>query len=130
MRMESRDRQGLSGVFSFLITALASSADPDRSLVNFERFMDYYGPELFSELAQNPRSIEILVTLFSASPFLTEILLRTPNALELLNNRHALTERKTIEQFLTEALSAAQLVETDAGKLDALRRYQRLSWPV
>jgi glutamine synthetase adenylyltransferase len=58
---------------------------------------------------------------FSASPFLTEILLRTPNALELLNNRQALTERKTIEQFQTEALLAAGQIETDTGKLDALR---------
>ncbi len=54
------------------------------------------------------RVIEILVTLFSASPFLTEILLRTPNALELLNDRQALTERKTIEQFQAEATLAAQ----------------------
>ena len=38
----------------------------------------------FLELGKNPRVIEILVTIFSASPFLTEILLRTPNALELL----------------------------------------------
>jgi len=124
-RMDLRDPQGLSSIFSFLIAALGSSADPDRSLVNFERFMDSYGPELFPELGKNPRVIETLVTLFSASPFLTEILLRTPNALELLNNRQALAERKTIYQFQIEALLAAQSIETDAKKLDALRQYQR-----
>jgi glutamate-ammonia-ligase adenylyltransferase len=124
-RMESRDRQGLSVIFSFLMAALGSAADPDRSLINFERFAESYGPELFSELGKNLRVIEILVTLFSASPFLTEILLRTSDAIGLLNNRQALTERKTIEQFLTEAVFAAQFIETEGGKLDALRRYQR-----
>jgi len=125
VRMEARDPQGFSNLLSFLMAALGSSADPDRSLVNFERFMDSYAPEFFPELEKNPRVIEILVTLFSVSPFLTEILLRTPNALELLNNRQALTERKTIEQFQAEAVSATRPLDTDSKKLDALRRYQR-----
>jgi [glutamine synthetase] adenylyltransferase / [glutamine synthetase]-adenylyl-L-tyrosine phosphorylase len=125
LRMESRDQQGLTAIFSFLMAALKSAADPDRSLVNFERFMEGFGPELFTELEENPRVIEILITLFSASPFLTEILLRTPDALELLKNRQVLTERKTIEQFQHEAISTARSFETEAEKLDALRRYQR-----
>jgi glutamate-ammonia-ligase adenylyltransferase len=124
-RMESRDRGGLSAIFPFLMAALGSAADPDRSLINFERFVDSYGPELFPELEKNPRIIEILVTLFSISPFLTEILLRTPDALDLLNQRQALTERKTIEQYQTEAIAVFRSVQTDAEKLDALRRYQR-----
>ncbi len=124
-RMVFRDPHGLSAISSFLLISLAASADPDRSLVNFERFWDGYGPGLFSELGQNLRVIEILITIFSASPFLTEILLRTPNALELLNNRQTLTERKTIEQFQNEALLAASLTDTDAGKLIAIRQYQR-----
>ncbi len=89
-RMESRNQQGLSAIYSFLLPALGSAADPDRSLINLERFLESYGPTLFPELEKNPRVIEILVTLFSASPFLTEILLRTPKALDLLSNRHAL----------------------------------------
>jgi len=123
-RMDLRDPQGLSLILPFLMAALGTSADPDRSLVNFERYMDGFGPKFFHELGKNPRVIEILATLFSASPFLTEILLRTPNALELLNDRQTLTERKTIDQFQTEALLAAQSSETYAGKLNALRQYQ------
>ncbi len=106
-RMASADHKGLSDIYSFLMVALGSAADPDRSLVNFERLMDSYGPKLFTRLKKTPRVIEILITIFSASPFLTEILLRTPDALELLNDRQALTERKTIDQFQTESLSAA-----------------------
>ncbi len=124
-RMESRDQQGLADIFSFLLEALGSAADPDRSLVNFERFLDSYGTELLPELKKNLRVLEILITLFSASPFLTEILLRAPEALELLKNRQTLTERKTIDQFQQEAISTARLAETEDGKLSGLRRYQR-----
>ncbi len=124
-RMNRRDHSGLSVVFPFLIAALDSSADPDRSLLNFERFLESAGPDLLSELGKNPRIIEILVTLFSASPFLTEILLRTPNAVGLLNNRQGLTERKTIEQFQNESLLSDTLDDNLTEKLNALRRYQR-----
>ncbi len=124
-RIESQDEQGLAEIFSYLLSALGSSADPERSLVNFERFLDSYGPNLFLELLGNPRVIEILVTLFSASAFLTEILLRTPDAFELLKDRQALTEHKAVEQFQNEAVSAATPGETEDEKLDALRRYQR-----
>ncbi len=105
-----------------LLAALGQAADPDRSLVYFERFVDGYGPGLFSELDQNPRVIESLVTLFSASHFLSEILLNDPGSLSLLEHRSALTERKSIDRIAAEAVTAFQ-AETD--KMDALRRYQR-----
>ena len=86
-----------------LLAALTDAADPDRSLVNFERFTENFGPGLFAMLEQNARVIEILVTLFSASQFLTEILLRNPQSITLLLDRQKLTQRKTIEQIQSEA---------------------------
>ena len=124
-RLEFKNLPGFSAIFPFLITALGSAANPDRSLMNFERFMDAYGSGFFSEFEKNPRVIEILITLFSNSPFLTEILLRSPKAIELLHNRERLTERKTIEQFHTEAISTIRPNKADLDKLDMLRRYQR-----
>src|SRR5512137_368041 len=62
LRMESRNQKGLAAIFPFFIKALGSSADPHRSLVNFERFIECCGPELFTELEENPRIIEILIT--------------------------------------------------------------------
>ena len=124
-RLESGPGQNLAGIFSYLMAALDAAADPYRSLVNFERFADNYGTGLFTELEKNPRVIEILITLFSVSPFLTEILLRTPDALDLLSHRQSLTERKTIEQYQTETIATFRSVQTGAEKLDTLRRYQR-----
>lgn len=119
------DPKGLKAVLPHLSTALGAAADPDRSLVNFSRFVDIFGSAIFKELQQTPRVIEILITLFSNSPFLTEILLRTPEALHLLSRRGDLTERKTIDQFQSEAVSAYRQAKSEIGKLNALRLYQR-----
>lgn len=109
----------------WLTPALSDAADPDRSLVHFERLVDAFGASLFSDLQENPRLVEILVTLFSTSPFLTEILLGTPDAIRLLGERKLLTERKTVDQFQSEGQAAWQSKKEYLDRLNALRRYQR-----
>ncbi|PWH12135.1 MAG: glutamine synthetase adenylyltransferase [Anaerolineae bacterium] len=108
---------GFAQVSPLLLTALASAADPDRSLINFERFAENYGEDLFTVLQHNPRVIEILVTLFSASQFLTEILLRHPRFLSLLFDRQKLTHRKTIEQIQSEVESILRSAAPSAPDL-------------
>ncbi len=121
LRRIASKNSGFEAISSTLLIALASAADPDRSLVNFERFAENYGPGLMPVLSENPRVIEILVTLFSASQFLTEILLRAPRSLSLLLDRQELTRRKTIEQIQAEADAAAR----SSAPTDALRSYQK-----
>src|SRR5512138_3510064 len=67
-----------------LQTALASAADPDRSLVYLKRLLESRDESLLQEFIKNPRLIEILVTIFSGSQFLTEIILRNPDNIHLL----------------------------------------------
>ncbi len=121
----SAHHAGFEAIKPGLLGALATAADPDRSLVNFERFAENYGSGLIRVLELNPRVVEILVTLFSASQFLTEILLRNPNSLALLLDRQQLTHRKTLEQFQSEAEAALRQASSEEEKKDALRRYQR-----
>lgn len=123
-RLQSRHPEYFPEIYPYLKTALCTSADPDRSLVNLERLADCTPTDLFRELKESPRLIEMLVTLFSTSPFLTEILLRSPESLGLLKQRSLLTELKTVEQFQNEAVAAIQKGNTDLEKLDSLRRYQ------
>jgi glutamate-ammonia-ligase adenylyltransferase len=115
---------GFDSIAHGLLIALSTTADPDRSLVNFERFAENYGHGLIAVLEQNPRVIEILITLFSASQFLTEILLSNPQSITLLLDRQRLTQRKTIEQIQSEAEFAFRSVQTDVEKKDILRQYQ------
>jgi glutamate-ammonia-ligase adenylyltransferase len=111
-------------IYNRLLSALDGAADPDRSLVCFERFAENYGPGLFSELDRNPRVIEILVTLFSASQFLSEILVRDPQHLDVLTHRERLSQQKSADKFQAEALRMSAGL-APAEQLNGLRRYQR-----
>lgn len=125
-RLEEKYKCGMKLIGNWLITGLANAADPDRSLIHFERLADSTGEALFEILSDNPRLIEIMITLFSTSAFLTEILLGTPDGIELISQRGLLTEKKTVEQYQSEAIAAYQQHQSHLEKLDALRRYQRL----
>jgi len=107
-----------------LQTALASAADPERSLVYLERLLESRDETLLHDFTKNPRVIESLVTIFSGSQFLTEILLRNPKNVHLLVHRKSLTQRKNAEQIHTEAVQVIRDVADDE-KLNALRRFQR-----
>lgn len=120
-------RPALTECLPHLLAALTQAASPDRVLVNFERFTHSVAdaPALFRYLADNPRAVEMLVTLFAGSQFLTEILLRNPEYFERLLERKGLAQPKNAAQFCAEAQVAATLSPTPDGQLDALRRFQR-----
>ena len=124
-RLIAAHSENMHPLLQWLVPALSEAADPDRSLVHFERLVDAFRDSLFADLHENPRLVEILVTLFSASPFLTEILLATPDAISLLGQRSLLTERKTLDEYHTEGLAAWQSKTDYHERLNALRRYQR-----
>jgi glutamate-ammonia-ligase adenylyltransferase len=116
-----------------LLLALANAANPDRVLVNLERLVDKAPDrvEVLRYLAHNPRAVEILVTLFAGSQFLTEILLRHPEYVEPLSQHKSLAQLKDIDQLWRETQATlAPLLENETGPqipaaLDALRRFQQ-----
>ncbi|HCE16582.1 MAG TPA: glutamine synthetase adenylyltransferase [Anaerolinea thermolimosa] len=110
------------------LAALSEAADPERVLVSFERFLGRFTDPLpvLWVLAGNPRAVEILVVLFAGSQFLTEILLRNPDAFERLVAYRQLSRPKSVEQLYNEAQLALGGVENFNDQLDALRRFQ--SW--
>ncbi len=123
-KLESAYGEAFRSCAARLYATLTAAADPDRALVYFARLAEACGTSLFSELEQHPRTLESLITLFSASQFLSEILLQNPATLSLFHTRRALAERKTIDRLQAEAEEAMRAVPTYAEKLDALRRYQ------
>lgn len=118
----------LADVLPYLLTALGSAAGPDNVLVNFERFAQSAAGRfrMFEYLASNPRAVEILVTLFAGSQFLTEILLRNPEYLEQIAEHKRLAQPKSREQLYLEVQAGVAPFELIADKLDVLRRFQRL----
>ena len=130
----------LTLIWPRLLTTLSTAASPDRALINFARFVqDAPAPaDLLQRLAADPRLTEILVTLFSGSQFLTEILLRHPDYLSIVSERAALSQIKSASQFEAAARGAMGFGETQdsphldpatasnaATAFDALRRFQR-----
>src|SRR5512139_2205077 len=107
-RIANRFGNSFGIIESHLQTALASAADPERSLVYLERLLDSADESLPPALVKNPRVIESLVTIFSGSQFLTEIILRNPKNVSLLYHGKSLTQRKSAEQIHTEAANVIQ----------------------
>jgi glutamate-ammonia-ligase adenylyltransferase len=115
----------LESILPHLFATLAESADPDQSLVNFERFASStHAGEIFYKLKENPRALEILVAVFSGSQFLTEILVRNPRHLDVLTNREQLARQKSAQDFFEEAVRWMGN-PNPAEQLNDLRRYQR-----
>lgn len=123
---DQEQREALARCLPMLLAALSEAATPDGSLINFERFVQSVSDraDLFRYLAHNPRAVEILVKLFVGSQYLTQILLRNPEYLELLTNHKRIAEIKSRQQFIEEELESTSQVRTTADKMDALRRYQ------
>ncbi len=144
-----QQRKVLRPCLRTLLYCLSESANPDQSLLNFERYVQRYSvyepkstsvvsavqPEvglsgersrlsLFHFLADNPRAVEILMRLFVGSQFLTEILLRNPDYLETLTRHKRLGDFKSREEFSQEAIRHASQVEDFNGRISLLRHYQ------
>ncbi len=127
-----------AGLLPHLARAVADSASPERALANFERLAESAPAPaaLFRALTADLRALEMLVTLFAASQYLADILLRQPTYFDRLMNRAILAQFKSQEQF-TAAARAALVPSNDPDptlhpssfilhpSLDALRRCQR-----
>lgn len=127
MTDDPRVRLVFADLLPHLLATLAAAASPDRVLVSFERFVQAVDDRLALShfLAGSPRAVEILVTLFAGSQFLTEILLRNPEYFERLVEYKLLAQPKSVEQLYLDAQHILASCETHAERLDALRRLQR-----
>jgi len=121
-----------AAILPHLLQALGDAANPDRALINFERLVrsvpDHHA--LLHSLTADPHALEMLVTLFAGSQFLTDILLRDPEYYTRLVHHNAIAQTKSAFQFYLEAYRATcgQLkpgeCATDPETLDGLRRHQ------
>lgn len=120
-------RAALAACLPALLTSLAEAAHPDRVLVNLERLQQNTPDRvaLFHLLADRPRALEMLVTLFAGSQFLTEILLRNPTYLERLVEHKRLAQPRSVAELRAEAQEIAARCCDEECALAALRRFQQ-----
>jgi glutamate-ammonia-ligase adenylyltransferase len=120
-------RTYLADLLPNLLTELSNAANPDRALVYIERFAVGVPDRtaFYKSLGENPRSIEMLVRLFSGSQFLAEILLRNPEYFDRLSRHKNLAKQKTMERLVEEARAFIPFKAALAEKLEGVRQFQR-----
>ena len=104
---------------------LTGVSDPDRVLVALERlFGAVRSPLSTGTLFQrDPRSLEILLKLFSASPYLAELVILDPESWEQIRMGEGRPESR---QTLAATLAAETALLTDPdGVMRAIRRFKR-----
>lgn len=124
----AQSRQAVADLLPTLLLSLSSAANPERVLVNLERFIDNAPDKigLLRYLADNPRMVDILITLFAGSQFLAEILLRHPEYFELLTRYRNLAQIRQPGHLYEEARGMIEpLLAEDSALLPLLNRLRR-----
>ena len=124
---DENKRAALAEILPQLLTGLSNAAGADRVLIYFDRFASGQADAaaFYQYLRENPRAIEILVTLFSSSQFLSEILLLNPEYLPWLTQYKSLYRPKKLETLFQETSAIIKPFEDSDRQLDELRRFQR-----
>ncbi len=119
----------LTPILPNLLSLLSNAASPDRALINFEHFIKQSANpgEKLAVFRHAPRCLEILITLFAGSQFLSDILLQNPQHFEEIQSREQLGQLKTTARLYEEWQNFAEKDDCPTAKTrDALHRFQRL----
>lgn len=111
---------------SWVSALLAESPSADASLVGLERLLRAVPDrrELFWQLLHSPRALEVLLTIFAASPYLTDLLLCEPALLSQLTQPQLLRDLRSRPEFYGAAILAIEGVTTANERAIALRDFQ------
>ncbi|HTP65231.1 MAG TPA: bifunctional [glutamate--ammonia ligase]-adenylyl-L-tyrosine phosphorylase/[glutamate--ammonia-ligase] adenylyltransferase, partial [Geobacteraceae bacterium] len=126
VRVDERTRRTLEKIAPLLLQEIFASPDPDMALANLERFLRAIGPRssFYALLAENRKTLKLLVSLFSMSEFLSKIAIGHPELLESLVVHGAASRSKTrrvMDEELAQLLASAVHFEE---RLDVMRRYR------
>jgi hypothetical protein len=91
---------GFEKIKPALISILSEAADPDRSLVHFERFVENYGPEIIPLFIQTYVVSRYCVLYFPPVTFLTEIRFEIPQSFNLLFGPKNYLKERPSNRFL------------------------------
>lgn len=122
------DRRALFARLATLSTdVLSQRPDPDMALNNWERFLHAL-PDPAAHLRQmlsQPMRLEILLSIFSASQFLADTLVRNPEFLDHIGRRDVLNVPRSSSEICGELLVISEQTRDHGAWVDALRRYRR-----
>ena len=127
MAGDPQERQDLAVLLKDLLAGVGDTADPDHALNQWDHYVQsgIHRGQLFQYLAQAPRMLHLLCTIFGNSPAMAHTLTRDPLLVYWLAEKSVLDRsptRRLLEQQLRESLGTYKTVEL---KLEALRRFNR-----
>ena len=122
-----QERQVLAGILGDLLDAVAHSADPDQNLNEWERYVQsgINRIQLFQFLAQAPRVLHLLCTIFGNSPAMGQTLNRDPLLLYWLSEKSTLERVPTRKEYASSLNESLNNFKTSDLKFEALRRFTR-----
>jgi glutamate-ammonia-ligase adenylyltransferase len=109
-----------------LMAEIVQSVSPDRALFNLAEFSHRVGARtgFLSLLAENPKTMHLLITLFANSQFLSDLFLGRPELLDSLIRVDLARLQRNREEMLRElAATMAQAGDLE-GRLNSMRRYR------
>lgn len=108
-----------------LMAELLRCSSPERALFNFAEFSHRVGARtgFLSLLAENPKTLSLLITFFAESQVLTDLLLKRPELLDSLIRVDLSQPRKGRAQMLGEILGDFEDRDLEQ-RLNRLRRYR------
>ena len=122
-----RSRPLLAECVDEILRLLSLSADPDLALSYFERFtkatIDMV--HLYTFLKAYPVALELLAATVGSSPFMSQILIRHPTYFYWVCDPDVLHRERTRTALRRECAAVVDAVDTETGKLNALRRFKR-----
>ena len=109
-----------------IVRALAHCADPDRAVTNLGRWGEVVGSRAsaYGLLAGYPAAAEMLVTVFAASQFFADLLIHTPEYLEVLTNPRIRDRGRDAVALWADLSRRVGIMQTPNARRDALRRFK------
>ncbi len=113
-------------VLEAIVPVLAESGDPDRAVANLGRWAEAVGSRapFYRQLAFDPAAAPALLTVFAASQFFADLLLQTPEYLEVLTNPTVRDRARDAEALWADLSRRVGIAKTANAKRDALRRFK------
>lgn len=115
------------GAFLAVVTqALEGCADPDRAVANLGRWAGAVGSRAsaYGLLASYPTAARMLVAVFAASQFFADLLIYTPEYLEVLTNPRIRDRGRDAEALWADLSRRVGIAKTANARRDALRRFK------
>ncbi len=106
---------------------LRRSGDPDMALNNWDRFTEQVSDReaFFGELLAQPRRLEIMLTIFAGSQFLSDTLIRTPAFLTWISDPAVINGDRDGDAMARELADMLATTDDRMEKLNMLRRFRR-----